>query len=99
MPYIYAHARLDDLDLDARSQWVGKGTALHAQSRQLNLVSKIKITLATTTVGLFYFFYVILTSTLQAFIIWLVHLVSWVSSASGVTRGRVRVAYLPAIKT
>ena len=22
---IYAHARFDDLDIDARSQWVGKG--------------------------------------------------------------------------
>ena len=28
----YAHARFDDLDLDARSEWVGKGkkSALHA---------------------------------------------------------------------
>ena len=26
MDAIYAHARFDDLDLDARSQWVGKGT-------------------------------------------------------------------------
>ena len=25
MAYIYADARLDDLDIDARSQWVGKG--------------------------------------------------------------------------
>ena len=30
---LYAHVRFDDLDLDARSQWVGKGnkSALHAR--------------------------------------------------------------------
>ena len=32
MAALYAHARIDDLDLDARSQWVGKGnkSVLHA---------------------------------------------------------------------
>ena len=32
MGALYAYARFDDLDLDARSQWVGKGktSALHA---------------------------------------------------------------------
>ena len=32
MDAIYAHAHVDDLDLDARSQWVGKGkkSALNA---------------------------------------------------------------------
>ena len=32
MDALYAHARFDDIDLDARSQWVGKGkkSALHA---------------------------------------------------------------------
>ena len=32
MDAIYAHARFDDLYLDGRSQWVGKGkkSALHA---------------------------------------------------------------------
>ena len=38
---IYAHARFDDLDIDARSQWVGKG-------KQLTLNALCK--LATTVV-------------------------------------------------
>ena len=35
---LYAHASVDDIDLDVRSQWVSKGkdSALHACSRQLN---------------------------------------------------------------
>ena len=32
MDALYAHSRFDDLDLDARSQWVGKESALHALS-------------------------------------------------------------------
>ena len=34
---MYAHARVDDLDLDARSQWIGKGTKISVElSRQLS---------------------------------------------------------------
>ena len=38
MTYIYAHASADDLDLDARLQWVGKGKkiSLTELSRQLS---------------------------------------------------------------
>ena len=37
MDAIYAHARFDDLDLDARSQWVGKGKQISVElSRQLS---------------------------------------------------------------
>ena len=48
------YARFDDLDLDARSQWVGKGkqSALHAQSRATRQAISIKL---DTTVGLFFF--------------------------------------------
>ena len=37
MPYTYAEARFDDLDLDARSQWVGKGenSALNALGKSV----------------------------------------------------------------
>ena len=44
---LYAHVRFDDLDLDARSQWVGKGkkSALHAFG---NYKQAIDINVATT---------------------------------------------------
>ena len=46
MAAIYDHARFNDLDLDARSQWVGKGkeSALHAAISNY----KASIKLATT---------------------------------------------------
>ena len=52
MDAISANARFDDLDLDARSQWVGKGekSALHALG---NYKQAISIKLATT-VGHFF---------------------------------------------
>ena len=65
MPYISAHARFDDRDLDSRSQFVGKGKISVWTTKQA-----ISIALATT-VGLFY---ATLTLTLQTFI-WLVQLV------------------------
>ena len=57
MDGIYAHAGFDDLDFDARSQWVSKGkTTDVACSRQLKSIKH-------TTVGHFY-----VTLTLQTFI-------------------------------
>ena len=45
MDVLYAHARFDDLDLDARSQWVGNGKN---QRRMLSATKQaISITLAT----------------------------------------------------
>ena len=70
MGYIYAHARADYLDLNVRSQWLGR------KKRQscIILTSKqtINIKLATT-VGLL-FFYMTLTVTLTTSI-WLDHFV------------------------
>ena len=68
MGAIYAH--FDDLDLDARSQWVGKGNT--SQRFMLSATKQaISIKLATT-VGLC-FFHATLTLTLQTFV-WFVHL-------------------------
>ena len=70
MDSLYAHVHFDDLDLDARSQWVGKGakiSALHALGSYEQAVS-LKL---ATTVG---HFDVTLTLTLQP-CIRLVHLV------------------------
>ena len=60
----YAHARFDDLDHDARSQWVGKGnrSTLHALGNEAS--NSIKL---ATTVSHFY-----MTLALQTFI-WLDH--------------------------
>ena len=52
---LYAHARFDDLDLDARSQWFGKGNKSGTPKQA------ISIKLAVLTVGLFSLFYVTLT--------------------------------------
>ena len=51
MPYNYAHARFDDHDLDARSQWVGRG-----KTNQRGMLSTTKKSIRTklaTTVGHF----------------------------------------------
>ena len=37
---IYAHARFDDLDLEARSQWVGKGKKFSFELSLYNKASK-----------------------------------------------------------
>ena len=51
---VNVHARVNDLDLDARSQWVGKGNTISVElSRQLKQATSIKL---ATTVGLFFFF-------------------------------------------
>ena len=65
MDALYAHARVDDVDIDARSQWVckGKTPALAVLSATKQAIS-IKL---ATTVGLF----LNLTLTLQT-CIWLV---------------------------
>ena len=70
MDALYAHAHFDDLDLDAKSQWVGKG-----EKNQRCMLSATKQAISiklATTIG--HFFYVTLTWTLQMFI-WLVQLV------------------------
>ena len=46
MDVIYAHARFDDLGLDARSQWVGKGK--HQRFMLSKTKQAISIKLATT---------------------------------------------------
>ena len=46
---MYAHHRVDDLDLDARSQWVGKST----QKSALNYLYKRQALTLATTEGLF----------------------------------------------
>ena len=58
MDAIYYHARFDDLDLDAKSQWVGKG-----HKKKLWMLSATKQAICikrATTVG-FSFFYVTMT--------------------------------------
>ena len=48
----YAHARFDDLDLDAKSQWVGKGTK---KQRLISLTTKLAISIKlATNVGHFF---------------------------------------------
>ena len=37
MDALYAHARFDDLDLDARSRWVGKGEEKNGVARSRKL--------------------------------------------------------------
>ena len=58
MDALYTHARLDDLDLDAKSQWVGKAKqyALHglgnlyiSKPRILNLLQRYVIFYVTLT--------------------------------------------------
>ena len=39
----YAHARFDDLGLDARSQWVGKGKTSASHTRQLSKQSPLNL--------------------------------------------------------
>ena len=69
MHVIYVHARFDDLDLDARSQWVGKGEQI--QRRIISTTKEaIRIKLVTT-VG---HFVLDMTLDLKTFI-WLDHLV------------------------
>ena len=51
MSHNYAHARVDDLDLDAKSQWVGK-----CNKSALNYFSQLKQAISNkrdTTVGHF----------------------------------------------
>ena len=77
MDAIYAHDHFNDLDLEARSQWVSKGKnqcCMFSASKQA-----ISIKLATT-VGHFY-----VTLTLQTYL-WLGHLLGfflWVTLAVG----------------
>ena len=72
MDAIYAHPRCDDLDLDARSQWVGKGQQKSTLCMLSATKQKISIIKLVTTVGHF-----CVTLTLQTFTIWLDHLVSF----------------------
>ena len=67
----YAHADFDDLDLDARSQWVSRGK----QSQQLMLSAtkqavgiKLAINLLLLKLVKMDHFYMTLTLTLQTFI-------------------------------
>ena len=67
MDALYARTLFDDLDLDARSQWISKGkkSVVHAFATKQTISIKL-----ATTVALFY---MTLTLTLQMFIyIWLV---------------------------
>ena len=69
MDAIYAHARFDDLDPDARSQWVGKGkkhsSMLSVTKRQTCHINIVIIISITTAGNCFY-----VTLPLQTFI-WL----------------------------
>ena len=60
MDALYSHARFEDLNLDARSQWVGKGKTISiACYRQISIKR-------ATTVGQFY---MTLTLSLLTFIL------------------------------
>ena len=51
MGALYAQARFDDLDLDARAQWVGKGTNQRCMLSVTKQAISIKL---ATTVGHFF---------------------------------------------
>ena len=70
MDAIHGHACFDDLDLDARSQWVGKCVKTSVVCSRQQIKQAINIKLATT-VGHFY-----VSMTLQT-VIWLDQLVSF----------------------
>ena len=87
---LYDHCLSHDLDLDARSQWVGKGKKISVEcSWQTKQAISIK---PATTVG--HFFYV--TLTLQAFV-WLDHLVLFSLSHGGGGGGGVGMDAAPGL--